>query len=190
MMEESRMRVSLDGTEIEVPGATTLGEVLEGIGPLIDPARLVTELVVDGRFADSTDGAALAAWRLEGGERIRVGTETPLDFARKRRAELAGHLRTIGEMLVAAAGGFTSGETTAANHVLAEAARDLQLALELDRNLALLDGAARNCEAIAATVERIGARLNDAERDRRWGEVAQLLSDELIPAIRASAPPS
>lgn len=181
------MRVCLDGTEIDVPQATTLGEVLEGIGPLIDPARLVTEVVVDGAAADSTDRPALAAWRLAGGETIRIGTEAPAEFARSRRAEMAGHLRTIAELLMAAARGFTTGETAAANRVLAEAARDLQLVLELDGHLATLDGAARNCDAIAATVERIGTRLNDAEQGRRWGEVAQLLSDELIPAIRATA---
>ena len=182
------MRVSLDGAEITLPEARTLGEVLQGLGPMIDPTRLVTELWVDGAPADSTDEAALAAWRLQGSETIRIGTETPLEFARSRRAQLSSHLRTIAELLIASANGLRTGETAAANTVLAEASRDLQLVLELDRSLATIDGGAPGCGAIAETVERIGERLNDAERARRWHEVAQLLSDELIPAIRATSP--
>jgi hypothetical protein len=182
------MRVSVDGTDVELPQARTLGEVLEGIAPTIDPVRLVTEVEVDGAPADATDDAQLAGWRLTGAETIRIGTETPLEFARTRRAQLASHLRTIAELLVASARGLQTGETQAANTVLAEASRDLKLVLELDRNLAVLDGEAPGCTAIAETVERIGERLTDAERGRRWTEVAQLLSEELIPAIRATAP--
>ncbi len=184
------MRVSLDGLEMEVPAATTLGEVLEGIAPLIDPARIVTRVEVDGAPADATDVPRLATWRLGGAESILVGTETPRDFARTRRAEIAGHLRAIAQLLTAAASGLTRGETQAANRVLAEATHDLQLVLELDQHLAALDGEAAGCERITATVERIGERLTDAERGRRWHEVAQLLSDELIPVISASAPPA
>ena len=179
------MRVSVDGTEFEVPGATTLAELLEGIGPMIDPTRLVTELTVDGAHADSTDHPALAAWRLSGGERIAIGTETPLDFARVRRGEIAGHLTRIADMLTAVAHGFTTGLTTDANRVLAAATRELGLVLELDHHLAQLGGGERDCERIADTVGRIGARLTDAERAQRWHEVAQLLSDELVPALRA-----
>jgi hypothetical protein len=180
------MRVSVDGTEYDVPGATTLAELLEGIGPTIDPSRLVTELTVDGAHADATDRPALAAWRLTGGEAIRVGTETPEDFARVRRGEIAGHLARIADMLTAVAHGFTTGLTGDANRVLAAAARDLGLVLELDQHLARLGGGASGCDRIAATVERIGSRLTDAERDRRWSEVARLLSDELVPVLRAS----
>lgn len=182
------MRVSLDGVDVQLPEARTLGEVLEGLGPMIDPTRLVTELVVDEKAVDSTVDALLTGRRLAGGETIRIGTETPLEFARSRRAQLASHLRTIAELLIASANGLVSGETQAANTVLAEASRDLKLVIELDRHLATIDGEAPGCGAIAATVERIGERLTDAERGRRWTEVAQLLSDELIPAIRATAP--
>jgi hypothetical protein len=179
------MRVSVDGTAFEVPGATTLGELLEGIGPTIDPSRLVTELTVDGAQADATDRPSLAAWRLSGGESICIGTETPEDFARVRRGEIPGHLTRIADMLTAVAHGFTTGLTTDANRVLAAATRDLGHVLELDQHLARLDGGAPGCERIAETVGRIGTRLTDAERDRRWAEVARLLSDELVPALRA-----
>jgi hypothetical protein len=89
-------------------------------------------------------------------------------------------------MLTAVAHGFTTGLTTDANRVLAAATRDLGLVLELDQHLAQLGGGAPGCERIADTVDRIGARLTDAERGRQWTEVARLLSDELVPAIRAS----
>lgn len=181
------MRVCLDGQNIEVPGARTLGELLEGIAPQIDPARIVTEVAVDGRPADSSDVPSLASWRLNGAETVRIGTQTPADFARTRREDIGRHLTSIAELLTAVARGFTIGETEAANRVLAEVSRQLQLVLELDRCVAQLDGAARNCESIATTIERIGAQLTDAERGRRWAEVAKLLSDELVPAIRSSA---
>jgi hypothetical protein len=180
------MRVSVDGTEYDVPGATTLGELLEGIGPTIDPSRLVTELTVDGTHADATDRPALAAWRLTGAESIRIGTESPADFARVRRGEIATHLTRIADMLTAVAHGFTTGLTADANRVLAAASQELSLVLELDQHVAQLDGGAPGCDGIAATVDRIGARLTDAERERRWTEVARLLSDELVPALRAS----
>lgn len=179
------MRVSVDGTEIEVPGATTLGELLEGIGPLIDPTRLVTELMVDGRPADATDRPAHAAWRLNGAERVCVGTEAPDEFARTRREEIGGHLTRIADMLAAVAHGFTSGLTVDANRVLAAAAQELGLVLELDYHVAQLAGGAPGCARIAETVGRIGSRLNEAERDKRWDELAQLLSEELVPALRA-----
>jgi hypothetical protein len=184
---EVSMRVCLDGQSIDVPGARTLGELLEGIAPQIDPSRIVTEVAVDGRPADSSDVPALAAWRLSGAETVKIGTQTPADFARTRREDIARHLKSIAELLTAVARGFTIGETEAANRVLAEVSRQLQLVLELDRCVAALDGAARNCEDIAATIERIGSQLTDAERGRRWAEVAKLLSDELVPAIRSSA---
>ena len=180
------MRVSVDGTEIEVPGATTLGELLEGIGPLIDPTRLVTELVVDGRPADATDRPVLAAWRLNGAESVCVGTEAPEEFARRRREEIGGHLARIADLLAAVAQGFTRGLTVDANRVLAVAAQELGLVLELDQHLVQLAGGAPGCARIVETVGRIGSRLNEAERDKRWDEVAQLLSEELVPALRAS----
>jgi hypothetical protein len=179
------MRVSVDGTDIEVPGASTLSELLEGIGPLIDPTRLVTELEVDGRDADATDRSTLAAWRLLGGETVRVGTESPDDFARTRRAQIASHLARIADMLQMVAHGFETGLTLDANRVLAEAARELGLVLELDHHLAELDGKGIGCAPIAAIVDRIGSRLTDAQRGERWAEVARLLSDELVPALRA-----
>jgi len=179
------MQVSVDGTEFEVPGATTLGELLDGIGPMLDPSRLVTELSVDGAAADATDRPALAAWRLTGGEHVRVGTETPDEFARGRRAEIAVHLGRIADMLAAVAHGFTTGLTVDANRVLAAATRDLGLVLELDQHLARLGGGEPGCGRIAEAVERVGGRLTDAERERRWHDVARLLSDELVPALRA-----
>lgn len=180
------MRVSVDGTEFEVPGATTLAELLEGIGPTIDPSRLVTELTVDGTQADATDRRALAAWPLTGGERIRIGTETPEMFARVRRGEIAGHLTRIADMLTAVAHGFTTGLNADANRVLAAATRELGLVLELDQHLAQLGGGAPGCGRIADTVDRIGVRLTDAERDSHWHEVARLLSEELVPTLRTS----
>lgn len=179
------MRVSVDGNEFEVPGATTLGELLEGVGPLIDPTRLVTELAVDDRPADATDRPALTAWRLNGAERVRVGTEAPEEFARVRRAEIGGHLARIADMLTAVANGFTTGLTVDANRVLSAAAQELGLVLELDQQLATLSGEAPGCEHVAATVGRIGDRLTEAERCQRWHEVAELLAGELVPALRA-----
>src|SRR5262249_37770849 len=77
---EVRMQVRLDGTDVEVPTAATLAELLEGIAPHIEPSRLVTQVEVDGTAADPTDDRALSAWRLAGAEGIRVDTETPDGF--------------------------------------------------------------------------------------------------------------
>ena len=179
------MQVSVDGTAIDVPGATSLAELLEGIGPQIDPSRLVTELVVDGRDADATDVPALAAWRLSGGERVCVGTEAPEEFARVRRAEIGGHLTRIADMLTAVAHGFATGLTVDANRVLAVAAQELSLVLELDQQVAQLAGDTPGCGRIAETVGRIGTRLTEAEQAKRWDEMAQLLAEELVPVLRA-----
>ena len=178
------MRVCVDGTDFDVPGASTLGELLEGIGPMIDPSRLVTELAVDGRMADATNRPMLEAWRLAGTESVRVGTESPEDFARVRRAEIASHLTRIADMLSAAANGFTTGLTVDANRVLAAAAHDLGMVLQLDQHIARMGGGAPGCTRIVDTFDRIGTRLTEAEEGRRWNEVAQLLSEELVPAIR------
>ena len=178
------MRVALDGTEIDVPGATSLGDLLEGMRPYIDPSRLVTVIEVDGTAADATDGPALAAWRLRGEERVRIGTEAPEEFALTRRAEISRHLGRIADMLAAVANGLTTGLTTDANRVLAAAASELGLVLQLDQQLAQLEGSTPECTRIVAAVDRIGDRITAAEADKRWQEVAQLLSQELVPALR------
>jgi hypothetical protein len=170
---------------LTVPGATTLADLLEGLRPLIDPARLVTEIEVDGTPVDATDRNALAARRLRENEGVRIGTETPEEFAETRRREIAGHLGRIADTLRLVADGFRAGQAADANQVLALAAHELGLVLELDHRLAQLAGGTPGCGRVSATVERIGARLNEAERERRWDEVAQLLTDELLPALRA-----
>jgi hypothetical protein len=184
---EAIMRVSVDGSEVTVPEVQTLGELMEGVMPFIEPRRLVTNLQVDGEAADAADGAALAAWRLKGAERIDVGTESPEDFARVRRAQIVGRLRAIAEMLGLVATGFTRGDTEAANRVLSECSRQLSLVIELDSHLSVMDGGAVRCGEIVKTVERIGTRLTDAERGRRWPELAQLLAEDLVPVIEKSA---
>jgi hypothetical protein len=178
------MHVSLDGVAVELPTAATLGELLEAVLPLIDPSRLVTELVVDGTPVDGTDLDALRRFRLRGAEAVAVGTEAPADFARTRRAQIPGHLRRIADRLGDAAGCFDAGDAGTANRTLAAAARELSLVLELDRQLAVIDAAPAGCEAIAEAVRRVGPVLEEAERDRRWGDVARLLTDELVPALR------
>ncbi|MFN8542701.1 MAG: hypothetical protein U0807_00600 [Candidatus Binatia bacterium] len=181
------MRLVLDGTDMTVPPATTLGELLDGAEPLIDPRRVVTSLDVDGRPVDPTDGRSLAAFRLQGAETITIHTQTPEAFATARRDELASNLRQIADLLAVAARGFTEGNTSDANIVLAEATRALVLVLELDQTvLQLIPGTSR-CESVAEVIRRVGPRLEDAERSQRWHEVAELLSGELVPALRATA---
>jgi hypothetical protein len=167
------MRLNLDGTDTTVPDGTTLGELLDGAEPLIDPRRVVTSLDVDGRAVDPTDASRMGAWRLRGDEVITA-----------RRTELAGHLRSIADLLSAAAGGFRDGNPVDANIVFAEATRALLLVLELDQHVTqLLPGGSR-CLPVAEVVQRVGPQLEAAERAQRWGEVASLLSDELVPALR------
>jgi len=43
------------------------------------------------------------------------------------------------------------------------------------------------CGALVAAVDRVGPLLAAAERERRWAEVAELLSQELVPLLRAGA---
>lgn len=181
------MHVRLDGSDVEVPAAATLAELLEGIAPHIEPSRLVTQVEVDGTAADPTDERALSAWRLAGGEGIRVDTETPDGFAQTRRAEIAGHLRRLADLMSSAADGLAGGDAVEANRTLAVAARDLSLVLELDQAVGQLDGEASRCLAVRTVVERIGTQLNEAEQAHRWSEVATLLSGELVPALRAGA---
>jgi len=134
-----------------------------------------------------TDTTTLAAWRLLGEETVAIDTETPEAFARAQRAEIPLHLDRIAVMLDEAAKDLRTGNTTHGNLRLAAGSRDLGLVLELDQHLSLLDASARNCAEVAAVVERIGPRLTAAEAESRWDEVASLLTDELVPAIRAGA---
>lgn len=180
------MRVYLDGTEIPVPPAVTLGELLGGVGPLIDPTRLVTQLEVDGQAANAADDRALAGWRLRGEEVVTIGTETPREFATTRRQEIGGHLERIADMLAAAAGGLRDGATVDANRLVAQATRELRLVLELDSNLLLLEPGTSHCTPVVETIRRIGPQLEEAGRERRWSEMAVLLSEQLVPALRAT----
>jgi hypothetical protein len=184
------MRVSVDGNEIELPGATSLAELMEALAPLIDPARVVTRIEVDGTPADPTDRLALAARRLSGRESVAVGSETPRDFAASRRREISGHLHRLADRLTEVASGLAAGETVVANRLLASATRDLALVLELDHQVAVLEAGVPGCGAVVAAVDRVGPRLAAAERGRRWGEVAELLSRELVPVLRAGTPSS
>jgi len=181
------MRVSVDGTEFDLPAAVNLAELMEALTPLIDPARVVTRIDVDGAPADPTNRAALASRRLSGRESIAVGSETPAEFAATRRSEIHGHLHRLADRLAAAADGLIAGDIAAANRLLASATRDLALVLELDHRVAVLEAGTPSCGAVVAAVDRVGARLAAAERDRRWGEVADLLSRELVPVLRAGA---
>jgi hypothetical protein len=178
------MRVAVDGTEIEVPGASTLGELLDGLAPHIDPARVVTRLEVDGTAADPTDRRALSAWRLTGRESLAIASETPADFARARSAEIAGHLARIADRLSTVATGLLNGDTANANRQLATATRDLALVLQLDQHISQLAAATPRCESVVKVVDRVGTQLTDAEQARQWPEVARLLKDELVPALR------
>lgn len=180
------MQVSLDGASLAVGQAATLAELLDGLAPLIDPARIVTGVDVDGVPADATDDGSLAGWRLRGTETVRIETQTPREFAASRRNEVDEHLKRIAVLLSDAAAGLVAGETTQSNRRLAAATRDLGLVLALDRHLSLLDEVGARCEQVAAVVNQIGSRLTDAERGQRWNEVAQILESELVPALRAA----
>lgn len=181
------MQVSLDGKTMELAGARTLAELLEGLAPHIDPARTVTAVDVDGRPVDHSDRVTAAAFRLVGSERVCVTTETPAEFAASRRAALGGYLAAIAGRFDAAAARLRGGDVSEGNRLLAAASRDLALVLELDRHLCALDAQAARCDPIVSVLERIGSRLTDAERERRWEEVATLLSAELAPVVRATA---
>jgi hypothetical protein len=169
-----------------VPAAPTLGELLGGIAPLVDPTRLVTQVEVDGQPASPGDERALAAWRLRGEEVVVVGTETPQQFAATRRAEIPAHLARIADMLAVAADGLRGGATADANRLIARATRELRLVIELDRCLVLLEPATTRCGPVADAIRRIGPRLEEAGRARRWDEMAELLSAELVPALRTT----
>lgn len=181
------MQVSLDGITVELAGARTLAELLEGLAPHVDPSRTITAVEVDGRPVDHSDRCTAAAYRLLGSERVCVVTETPAEFAASRRAAIGGYLAAIAGRFDAAADRLRAGDVAAGNHLLAEASRDLALVLELERHLGVLDAQVGRCEPIVTLLERIGSRLTDAERERRWEEVATLLSTELAPVVRASA---
>lgn len=182
------MRVHLDGRDLDVPTPATLGELIEGLAPEIDPVRIVTRLEVDGTAADPTDVPALAVWRLLGGEQVTIESMMPDELASAQRREIGAHVTRIADLLELAAGGLEAGETVDANRLLAAGTRELGLVLELDRQVALLGNTAPTCDAVCDTVQRIGIQLTDAERDQRWRDVARLLTAELVPALRASVP--
>jgi hypothetical protein len=181
------MQVSLDGTVMELPRAENLADLLDGLAPHVDPARDVTGLEVDGRPADPTDRPALSAWALTGAETIRIVSETPLDFARSRRAAMGEHLRHVFVVIEAAARELRGGDAPGGNRLLAIGTRDLSLLLELDQNLTLLDATAARCTAVVDVLQRCGEQLTAAGKGERWGEVARLLESELLPALKACA---
>jgi hypothetical protein len=180
------MRVYLDGTEMTLPPAPTLAELLGGIAPFVDPTRLVTQVEVDGQAASPGDARALASWRLQGEEVVVIGTETPQHFAATRRAEIPEHLERIAGLLALAAEGLRAGSTTEANRLIARATRELRLLIELDRSLLLLEPGPSRCAAVSETIRRIGPQLEEASRARRWDAMASLLSEELVPALRTA----
>jgi hypothetical protein len=181
------MQVWLDGAALEMATAETVEELIEGLSPLVDSDRLVTCIEVDGTPVDTTDPLALGRRRLGGGETVRVATETPAEFAAARRREMPGHLARLAELFTLVVQGLGAGLETDASRVLAEGARELGLVIELDQRLAALDAGAASCGAVAETVRRIGTQLNEAQRGRRWAEVARLLGEQLVPALRAGA---
>ncbi len=150
------MRVLLDGETVAAPAAQTLGELFGGVGPHLDPTRLVTQLMVDGVALDPTDGSALAGWRLAGGESVEIVTETVVDFARTRRESSARELPRLAEWLALAAKGMRDGQTREANTVLAAATRELALILQLDGHLAQLDEHGISFPRVVAAIERVG----------------------------------
>jgi len=178
------MQIWLDGTAVDIPAVRSVAELLEGLSPHIDPARTVTAVEVNGRCVDHADPFVAASSRLAEGDSVRVVTETPAEFAAGRRAAIAEYVGAIASRFEAAASGLRGGEISQGNRLLAEAARDLGLLLELDRSLTLLDATETRCAAIVSVLERIGSRLTDAEHAQRWEEVAALLCDELVPAMR------
>ena len=180
------MRVYLDGRELEMPAAATLGELIEGVAPEIDPVRLVTAVDVDGVPMDPTDVQALAGRRLTGDEQVRIDSATADELVALRRREIPAYVARIAELFEVAAGGFTAGDTMDANRLLATGTRELALVLELDQQVAALGGADATCAPVCDAVRRVGTQLTDAERDHRWDEVAALLTTELDPALRAS----
>ena len=181
------MRVVVDGSTVAAPVAATLGELFGGMSPHLDPARLVTGLSVDGAAVDPTDGGALARWRLSGGESVEILTETVIDFVQSRRREAAQQLARIADWLTLAAKGLRDGSTKDGNTVLAAATRELSVILQLDGHLMQLDPRGPSFPSVVDAIERIGDRLNAAEQDRRWSEVASLLDADLVPALRADA---
>lgn len=178
------MRVLLNGSEVSAPQARTLGELMAGLSPTMDPSHIVTKVRLGARELPGDEWEALAGLRLADGEDIAVETEAPGEFARARRAELAGHLRRIASRLDAAARGLEDGDLRSGNLTLATASRELGLVMLLDRHLAILDGGEARCERLAHVLTRVGPELEKAGRGCRWKELAALLLAEVVPAVR------
>ena len=181
------MRVLVDGAIVAAPAAQTLGELFGGVSPHLDPARLVTQISVNGAAVDPTDGGVLARWRLSGGESIEILTVSVIDFVQSRRREAGQQLGRIAEWLTVAAKGLREGATNDANTVLAAATKELAIILELDGHLMQLDPHGPSFPTVVQAIERIGERLNAAEHEKQWDEVASLLDADLVPALRADA---
>lgn len=180
------MHVRLDGVIMDLPTPGTLAELLEGVAPHVDTDRLVTRVDVDGASIDPSESAALARRRLRGTEEVTVETEGPGDFAAARRREVPVHLGRITNVLEVATRGFAAGQEADAYRCLALASQELALVIELDQSLACLDDVPSRCADVLATVRRIGPRLEAATRACRGAEVAALLADEMLPALRAA----
>lgn len=181
------MRVMLDDVPLDVPAAGTLGELLDGVAPHLDAGRIVTGVDVDGMAVDPSEAGALGR-RLLGTETLTIRSEVPGAFAAARRQELPVHLGRITRVLEVAARGFTEGHEADAYRCLALASHELAMVIELDQSVARLDAAAPpRCAGVLETVRRIGPRLEAATRARRAAEVAALLTDEMLPALRAAA---
>jgi len=129
-----------------------------------------------GKMIDLTaaDGHKLSAYRADPSGKPRGGIVVIQEIF-----GVNSHIKSVAD-------GFAAGETVRANRGLAGAARELGLVLELDRRLVALDRGPSRCDGVAETVRRLGPRLEEAERGRRWQEVATLLAEELVPALRAT----
>jgi len=180
------MRVSLDEVALELPATGTLAELMDGVVPQIGVDRLVVHVAVDGVAVDTSEPTLLAQRRLRGTETVDIRTEAAASFVAFRRREIPVHLGRIASVLDAAARGFGAGHEADAYRCVALASQELKLVLDLDRSLASLEASPARCGALRETVLRVGPGLEAALRGCRTREVAALLVDEMLPALRAA----
>lgn len=186
------MRVVINQREVNLPSqeGTSIGELIEALGVLIDPSEIVTMVEVDGEAFSAGDADHYVRRSTAGVRQLGLTTSTPAAFAVAKHRELAGNLTVVAAKAERAAELLRQGEDREANRLLAATMDELRLVLVLDHQLATLDPSIHPLPM--ERFHELGMALLGAQERRAWPLLCDLLEKRLVPTLRTlgAEPPS
>lgn len=181
------MQIFINDQEIGALSAegSTVGEIIEALCVHVPVDHVVTGVDLDGEsfLAGAEESYAQRPGRSVG--RLHLTTQGPRSLACDLLAEVAGGFAVVAVKLDRTVELFRTGETCAAQRLLAELIEELQLLLVLEGRVAALQGTPSLLHA--APFERVGKRLIEAQEQGRTEDTARLLRVELRPLLSEAA---